>query len=49
MQIVSKEDTLHEMLKPISRKNKKKNIVNLSSVELTQGMVNINVHFDLDF
>ena len=45
MQIVSSGNILHEMSYPVSGKNYK-NIINLSSAELAQGVVKVNCFDD---
>ena len=41
MPIVSVEDNLHEMLKPVFLGKIRKNVINLSSAELTQRMIKV--------
>ena len=45
MQNDSIGDNVHEMSNPVSRKNKKKNVTNLSSAELAKRVVKVNKYY----
>ena len=49
MHIVSLGDNLHEMSKPsfLKKKKKKKNVINLSSSELAQRVVKVNINISV--